>query len=187
MENWKPYGPWKIKSTATAYKDAFVDVRLDQVIRPDQKDGQHVVVEMKPGVCVLAMDQEDGETFVYLTDEFHYGIGQHSIEAVSGGIELGEDPDETARRELEEELGLVAETWEYLFSVNPFTTIIVSPTRVYFAKGLTRVDTNLEGTEQIEMVRMPLREAIADVRAGKITHTPTCIAIYEAALRIATE
>ena len=82
-----PYGPWRIKTQEVVYQDPFLKVELDQVVRPDQKDGQHVVAFLKPGVCVLAIDHEN---HVYLTHEFHYGVGRHTLEGVSGGIE----PDE---------------------------------------------------------------------------------------------
>lgn len=167
-----PHGPWKIKSTDEVYHDPFVQVRLDQVVRPDGADGQHVVVSMKPGVCVLAMD---GDRNVYLTREFHYGIGRYSIEAVSGGVEPGEDPDLTARRELQEEIGIEARDWNCFSTVDPFTTIVVSPTRLYIAEGLSHVAKNPEGTEQIETVVMPIDEAIEMIRRGEITHAPTCV------------
>jgi ADP-ribose pyrophosphatase len=176
----KPHGPWKIKSTADVYTDPFISVRLDQVVRPDQKNGQHVVVEMKPGVCVLAMDEQDN---VYLTSEFHYGVGRFSLEAVSGGIEPGEDPDETAKRELQEEIGLVANQWEHVGTVDPFTTIVVSPTRLYVVRDLNEAPKNPEGTEQIETVVMPLDEAINKVHVGEITHAPTCVVLLQAKLR----
>ncbi len=165
------YGPWFIHETETKYKDNFVEVELDNVTRPDQTRGQHVVVYMKAGVCVLPIDK-DG--FVYLTNEFHYGIGRFSIEGVSGGIEKGEEPLETAKRELAEELGLAAEQWDYLTTVDPFTTIVVSPTKLYIARGLSSVPLALEGTEQIECVKMSLSVAKEKVVAGEITHSPTC-------------
>ena len=177
----KEHGPWRIKSTDNPYVDPFVQVRLDQVIRPDGDPGQHVVVHMKPGVCVLPLD---GDGNVHLTWEFHYGIGRHSLEAVSGGIEPGEDPDETARRELQEELGLTAKTWNYLSTVDPFTTIVVSPTRLYLVEELTQVQRSLEGTEQIETVVLPLSEAIQKISLGDITHAPTCVALLMAKNRM---
>ena len=170
----RPHGPWKIKSSQDVYCDPFIHVWLDQVVRPDQKDGQHVVVAMKPGVCVLAIDEN--RDFI-LTKEFHYGIGRESIEAVSGGVEPGEDPDLTAARELEEELGLVAQELKFVTTVDPFTTIMVSPTRIYFASGLSEGTKDPEGTELIEPFRLSLSEAVKWVRAGKITHAPTCVAI----------
>jgi ADP-ribose pyrophosphatase len=136
---------------------------------------------MKPGVCVIPVDSDN---YVYLTSEFHYGVGRYSIEGVSGGIEPGEDPDETARRELQEELGLEAASWAYLSSVDPFTTIVVSPTRLYLARELTFGAQNLEGTETIERVKMSLDEAVERVFSGEITHAPTCVALLRIAMEV---
>jgi len=174
------HGPWFIKDSKDVYVDPFVSVRVDEVVRPDGDDGQHVVVFMKPGVCVLAVDEKNN---VYLTREFHYGVGRYSLEAVSGGIDTGEHADATAKRELAEELGLVAECWEAVGSVDPFTTIVVSPTNTYIARGLTKTASNPEGTELIETVVMPLSEAVARVNSGEITHAPTCVLILQAMMR----
>ena len=170
----RPHGPWKIKESRQVYQDPYVTLDVDQVIRPDGADGQHVVVHMKPGVCVFAVDEQRQ---VHLTSEFHYGIGQISLEGVSGGIEPGEDPDVTAARELQEELGLEAERWEFLTSVDPFTTIVVSPTRLYLAQGLREVPSSQEGTERIERVSLSLEEACQKVFDGEISHAPTCVGL----------
>jgi len=175
------HGPWKIKDSDDVYQDPFIKVRLDAVVRPDGKDGQHVVVEMKPGVCVLAMDESNN---VYLTKEFHYGVGRYSIEAVSGGIEPDEDPDLTAQRELQEEIGLVAQQWEHVGTVDPFTTIVVSPTRLYIVRDLSEAPKSPEGTEIIETVVMPIDEAIELINRGEIAHAPTCVVLLQAKMRM---
>ena len=171
------HGPWKIKTSDNVYVDAFISVRLDQVIRPDGNDGQHVVVHLKPGVCVLAVDEND---CCHLTKEFHYGIGRDSIEGVSGGIENGDDPLSTAKRELQEEIGLHADIWEEQGSVDPFTTVVVSPTRLYIARGLSETARAPEGTEVIEKIVLPMEAALAQVMSGEITHAPTCVLILKA-------
>lgn len=173
----KEHGPWKIKGSEDVYSDSFIHVWKDAVVRPDGKDGQHVVVTMKPGVCVLAIDEEFN---LHLTDEFHYGVGRNSLEAVSGGIEPAENADETAKRELAEELGLHASNWEYLTTVDPFTTIMVSPTRLYFATRLAETEKRPEGTELIEHRVLSLKDAMSHVLTGKISHAPTCILIFMA-------
>jgi ADP-ribose pyrophosphatase len=177
------HGPWKIKDTNDVYQDTFIKVRLDAVIRPDGNDGQHVVVEMKAGVCVLPIDEKGN---VYLTKEFHYGVGRYSIEAVSGGIEPGEDPDLTARRELQEEIGLTAKQWEHVGTVDPFTTIVVSPTRLYIVRDLGEAPKSPEGTEIIETVKMTLDQAIEMIHKGEITHAPSCVVLLQAKLRSLT-
>jgi len=164
------HGPWKILRSTEVYRDPWLDVRRDDVIRPDGEDGTHCVVSMKAGVCVAALDDEGN---VYLTEEFHYAIGRESIEGVSGGIEQGESPLETAQRELEEELGLRADRWTELGVIDPFTTIILSPTRLFLAEGLSEGVCQPEGTEQIRRVKMPLADAIAQVLDSRISHGPT--------------
>jgi ADP-ribose pyrophosphatase len=170
----KSHGPWKIKSTEQVYKDPFVELTLDKVIRPDGDDGQHIVVHIKPGVCVIAVDADRN---VHLTKEFHYAVGRYTIEGVSGGVEPGEYPDRTAKRELQEELGLEAAKWQFLMTTDPMTACLASPVRLYLATVLSEVDTNPEGTELIEHVVMPLVEATALVASGEITHSPSCVAI----------
>src|SRR5205807_6953045 len=89
------HGPWQILRSHEIYRDGWLEVRKDDVIRPDGLPGTHGVVRLKPGVSVLALDDENR---VYLTDEFHYGVGRHTIEVVSGGREPDEAPLEAARR-----------------------------------------------------------------------------------------
>lgn len=177
------HGPWKILETREVYADRYVQVELDQVIRPDELPGQHVVVQMKPGVCVLPLDERG---WVHLTSEFHYAIGRISLEGVSGGIEPGEDPLETAQRELQEELGLVAGQWRPLVKLDPYTTIIRSPVQLYLATELSPAPAAPEGTELIEIVEMPLQQAISMIHQGEITHAPTCVALLLAAADLAS-
>lgn len=180
----RDHGPWKIRGTQTVYRDPWIDLRRDDVIRPDGLEGTHCVLSMKAGVSVLPVDS-DG--FVYLTDEFHYGVGRDSLEVVSGGIEPEEDPELAALRELREELGIEARTIEFLTEVDPFTTIVVSPTRLYLATDLSFHQARPDGTEQIRCVRMLLLDAVAAVLSGQITHAPSCLAILLSERRLSAE
>jgi ADP-ribose pyrophosphatase len=170
------YGPWTIESTDEVYSDPWLSVRCDKVVRPDGRPGTHSVVTIKPGVSVLARDDENN---VYLTDEFHYAIGRNSLEAVSGGIDEGETAEEAARRELREELGIDADMLTPLGTVDPFTSSLVSPTRLFLATGLRFGPPDPEGTEQIRMVKVPLAEAVRMVLDSRITHAPSCVAILK--------
>ncbi len=169
----RQHGPWKILKTNPVYEDPWLRVRKDDVIRPDGAPGTHSVVTIKPGVCVVAF-QDDA---VYLTEEFHYAVGRTTIEAVSGGRDDDERPIECAKRELAEELGIIAETWQELTTVDPFTASVVSPTVLFLATDLSFQEANPEGTEQINCVKMTSQEAYAAVCNGTITHAPSCIAI----------
>ncbi len=124
----------------------------------------------------------DDDRHVYLTVEFHYAVGRTTVEAVSGGMEANEEPLATAKRELQEELGIEAADWTDLGIVDPFTASVVSPTRLYLARGLTFGDHAPEGTEQIRCLKMPLTEAVQKVMTSEITHGPSCVLILKTAL-----
>ena len=171
------HGPWTIRTSEEVYADPWLAVRCDQVTRPDGLPGTHSVVSIKPGVSVLACDAERN---CYLTDEFHYAIGRNSLEVVSGGIDEGETALEAAKRELQEELGIIADEWIPLGSVDPFTSSLISPTSLFLARDLTLTDANPEGTEQIRLVKLSLADAVWKVIDSEITHAPSCVTILKA-------
>lgn len=171
----KPHGPWTILASHSIYRDPWITVRRDNVLRPDGQPGTHAVVDIKPGVAVLALEAG----FVYLTDEFHYGVGRHTLEVVSGGCDPGEDPLTTARRELREELGIDAADWTALGVVDPFTSVGVSPTQLFLARRLSFGAHAQEGTERIRCVKMTLAEAVAAVMDSRITHGPSGVLIFK--------
>ncbi len=173
-------GPWKVIESREVYRDSWIAVQIDDVIRPDGKPGIHSIIHLKPGVCVIALDDSGN---VYLTEEFHYAVGRVTLEGVSGGIDKGEDPLQAGKRELREELGIIATRWTELGCVDPFTANVLSPTRLFLAEGLSFGETSHEGTEQIRCVPMPLAEAVTRLTAGEITHGPTCVALLRVALR----
>jgi len=173
----KNHGPWEIKNSKVIYKNPWISVREDSVIRPDGKPGIFGVVTMLPGSSVIPVDKKGN---VYLTKEYHYGVGRVTVEAISGGIEKGESKLRTAKRELKEEAGLTAKKWTYLGVVDPFTTVVQSPNYMYLAQELSQGKTEQEGTENIHIIKVPFKKALQWVEEGKITHSATCVAILKA-------
>jgi ADP-ribose pyrophosphatase len=172
----KKQGPWTITATKTIYKNPWIRVREDSVIRPDKKTGIFSVIEMKEGVSVLPIDKDNN---VYITKEFKYAVNREMIEASSGGLEDGESVLEAAKRELNEEMGISAKEWIYLGYIDPFTSIVTSPNHMYIAKDLAFTSTNPEGTELISPVKISLNEAIQMVMKNKITHGATVAIILK--------
>jgi len=175
-------GPWTVLSSVTKYKNPWIDVVEDKVIRPDGKPGIFGTVRMKPGVSVLALDDNG---FVYLTDEYHYALGKNSIETISGGIDTGETELQAAKRELKEEAGIEAKHWLSLGMVDPFTTVVLSPAHLFLARGLSFKKAKHEGTERISIVKVPLDEAVRMVMDGEMTHAQSCALILKAKMHLA--
>lgn len=93
----KKKGPFHLVSTREVYKNPWIRVREDKVIRQGGKDGIFAVIEMKAGSSVLALT---ADYHAYLVKEYKYGIARESIEIMSGALERLETPLDTAKREL---------------------------------------------------------------------------------------
>ena len=170
-----------MEQTAQVYRTPWVEVIEERVIRPDGTPGLFTTVRMRPGVSVLALDEEG---FVHLTSEYRYAVERESVEVVSGGVDDGETTLDAAKRELREELGLEASAWTDLGTVDPFTSVVQSSARLYLARGLTQGAHEREGTEVISVARVPMSEAVGMVARGEITHGPSCVLILKAHLHL---
>jgi ADP-ribose pyrophosphatase len=178
----KQHGPWKVLETEELYRDPWFRLTRDQVIRPDGRPGTFAVVHAQPGVSVLPLD-DDG--WCYLTEEFRYGVGRLSLEAPGGGREANEEPLAAARRELREELGIEADHWTDLGRLDPFTSMVVAPARLFLARGLHFGPPAREATELIRPVKLRLDDALGAVLDGRITHGPSCVLILRAHREVA--
>lgn len=177
-------GPWKVTGSKTTYQNPWMSVREDAVIRPDGKPGIFGVATILPGVSVLPMT-DDG--FVYITEEYRYAVEHNSIEAASGAIEDGATPLETVKKELKEETGLTADEWIDCGMVDPLTSVVSVPQRLFIAKGLHQGESSPEGTEVITVHKMKFDDVYQMVLDGGITHAPTCVLILRAKLLMETE
>lgn len=177
--NYLMKNPFTLIDSKAIYKNPWIQVREDKVIRPGGKEGIFGVVTMVAGSTVLPLTS-DG--YVYLTKEYKYAIGSESTELISGAIDGDETPLEAAQRELQEETGLIAEKWTDLAVVDPFTTVVLSPNHMFLAENLTTDETNLDEGEVINLEKVTFKEALRMVMDGEITHGATCVVILKTAL-----
>jgi 8-oxo-dGTP pyrophosphatase MutT (NUDIX family) len=171
-------GEWTVLDSAVQFSNPWITVREDRVIQPDGKEGGFGVVEMTPGVSVLPVD-DDGT--VYLVRVYRYTIDRQSLEALAGGIEDDEDPQEAARRELREEAGIDAAELIDLGVVDQLTEVVISPDRLFLARGLSFRKPDREETEEIERVTVPLQQAVEWAYDGTISHAASIVLILKAA------
>lgn len=173
----KRKGSWLVEESIQRYQNDWLDVWEDKVIRSNGQLGSFATVKIRPGVSVLAVDDEDE---VYLTREYRYAIEQESIEVVSGAIEGDELPEASARRELREELGIEAKRLIDLGTVHPLTSLLNSPANLFIAQGLQYFEADPQDAEIIQMVKVSLSEAVRMVMDSEIKHAPSCVLILKA-------
>jgi ADP-ribose pyrophosphatase len=173
--------PWRTKSTRVVYENAWIRVQEDQVVRPDGKDGIYGAVHFKSkAIGILPIDDE-GNT--YLVGQYRYTLNQYSWEIPEGGGPHDEEPVEAAKRELVEETGLVAAHWEELGRAHLSNSVSDELAIMYLATGLTMTEASPEGTEKLQVRKLPFREALNMVARGEITDAMAVIAIQAYALR----
>lgn len=173
---------WTTRSTRTTYENRWISVREDEVTGP-AGDGIYGVVEMRhPAVFVVAVDESDRVCFVEVD---RYTTGR-SIEVPAGGSD-GEDALVAAKRELLEETGLTAESWEPIGRMNALNGIALAPEHVFLARGLAPAEDAAssqleEGIERV--VWVPFAEALQLVADGGIDDGETVAALAYAGIRL---
>ncbi len=162
MEN-----PWKRLDSTVRYENNWLTIRHENVLTPAGTAGIYGVVSFKnKAVGVIPLD---GEGNTYLVGQYRYPLDEYSWEIPEGGAPLGTDLLDSARRELQEETGLVAHTWTKLARIHTSNSATDEEGFIYLAEGLTPGPHAPEETEALHVLKLPLAEAIQWVMDGRIT------------------
>jgi 8-oxo-dGTP pyrophosphatase MutT (NUDIX family) len=172
--------PWRRLARRTAYENAWVTVWHDDVLRPDGEPGIYGVVHYRNlAVAVVALDAEDR---VVLVGQYRYTLDAWSWEIPEGGVPLGDDPLDGARRELREETGFEAAEWHELGRIHLSNSVSDEAGILYLATGLTAGVAAPDETEELEVQLVPFAEALAMTLDGRITDTMSVVAIQRVGL-----
>lgn len=157
-----------------------------RIVRLDERDvelpnGRTVCLEIvrHPGAAAVVPLHDDGT--VTLVHQYRHAVGGYLYEIPAGLLEAGEDPPACARRELAEETGLTAGRLEPLITYHTTPGFSDEVVHLFVATDLSDGETDHGHDEVIEVVRMPLDEALERLRAGEITDGKTVIGLMAAA------
>jgi len=165
------------------YDGRIIKVKNDDVVLPNGANSKREYVEHPGGATILALDEEEN---VYLIRQFRYAYREVIWEAPAGKLEKGEDPKEAAKRELEEEIGMIAGKIEDFGLVYPSPGYTNEHLYIYVATDLKKSKQHLDDTEFLNVYKMPFKEALDKVTSGEITDGKTAYAILKYALYKAT-
>jgi 8-oxo-dGTP pyrophosphatase MutT (NUDIX family) len=158
-------------SSETLHRGNIFALRRDQVRMPGGNIATREVVEHYGAVAIVAMDADNNIAMVY---QYRHTFGRRLWELPAGLLDVaGEPPDLTAARELKEEVGLQASTWQVLVDLNTAPGFSDESVRVYLATGLTDVARPEAHDEEADMTMrwIPIAEAARLVLSGEIVNS----------------
>jgi ADP-ribose pyrophosphatase len=168
-------------SSEEVYSGEFLHLKKDIVKLPDGNSTYREYL-IHPGAVAIMPILNDGR--ILLERQFRYPVDAAMIEIPAGKLELGEDPLLCAQRELLEETGYSAKSWEFLGRIHPVISYATETIDIYLAKDLTLGERSLDDGEFLDVFAATLDEMHAWIASGKITDVKTIISVYHLARRL---
>jgi ADP-ribose pyrophosphatase len=157
------------------YKGKVITLNVETVTLPNSVTIDLEIVR-HPGASAVVPIKSDGT--VVLIRQFRHAASGFIYEIPAGKLHPGEDPKRCAERELEEEIGYRPARLDLLssiFTAPGFTDEVI---HIYRATGLVKSRQNLDRDEVLEVVEMPLLEAIGMIRDGAIRDAKTIVGLH---------
>src|SRR5215831_19343480 len=166
--------------TKNIYTGRVITLNVDTVTLPNGLTVDLEVVR-HPGAAAVVPVKDDGT--VVLIRQFRHAAGGFIYEIPAGKLAPGENPLHCAARELEEEVGYQASSFELLSSIFTAPGFADEVIHVYKATGLTKGRQHLDRDEVLEIIEMPLHQAIARIQDSTIRDGKTIIGLQAVYIR----
>ena len=178
---------WPVLESRTEYETGWYDGGYDLVELPDGRTKRYYWAELPPAVVIVAVVEEperlgleakplrgdggdaDGAPAgpsVVFVEQYRPAIDRLCYELPAGIVEDGEDYVDAGARELEEEVGLLAESVELLEDFWCSTGVLRHPRGIVWAEGFSPGARKLDGSEFLDVATVPVEEALELARAA---------------------
>jgi len=167
-----------IVKTSKVYEGRIVKLDVHEVRLPDDTFAKRELIRHTGAAAVLPIDA-NGE--VVMVRQFRLGPDRITLEIPAGGLDADEAPEVCAQRELQEETGFQAAELIPLGAFYPVPAYSSEVIHLYVGTGLTPAPLAPDDDEFLEVVRIPLREAVEMAERGDLIDSKTIIALLKAA------
>ncbi len=165
----------EVLSETSVFDGRLMHVRRLEVRLPNGKTSTREMTRHCGASAIVTLDAENR---VVLERQWRAPAGGAFWEIPAGKIDSGEDPFTTARRELEEEAGLVASRWTHLGTIHNAIGYSNEHIEIYLARDLRKGTVHLDDNEFLTLVTPTFDEALAMCRDGRITDVKTLAGLY---------
>jgi ADP-ribose diphosphatase len=145
----------EVVTSEVVYEGRVVTLRVDEITIARGGTATRVVVDHPGAVVMIALDDQER---VFLVEQYRHAIGRMLRELPAGTLEPGEEPLLAAKRELREEVGVVAAEWTYLGSFYSSPGFVNEHLHVFVARKLTELGPQPDFDEDLSVLRVPLSE-----------------------------
>lgn len=166
----------KTVSSEKIFTGRVISLQVDEVELPNGRTSKREIVKHPGAVAIIPITDENK---IVMVEQFRKPLERTLIEIPAGKLEKGEEPKQTAIRELEEETGYECQSLEWLISFYTSPGFADEIVHLYVAKGLTKKKNaaTLDEDEFVNIVEVTLEEAIDLVKSKKIYDAKTAYAI----------
>lgn len=171
----------KTISTERIYNGRIINFKIDKVELPNGELSERELVEHPGGVAIVAVDDEMN---VFMVEQFRKPYEKNILEIPAGKLDKNEDTELCGRRELEEEVGCVAEMFEFLGTCYPSVGYTNEVIYLYLATGLKKTKQNLDEGEYLNVYKLPIRDVISKIMNNEISDSKTATGVLKAAIKL---
>ncbi|MFZ5597267.1 MAG: NUDIX domain-containing protein [Bacillota bacterium] len=164
-------------SSKIVYRGKILNLRVDSVELPNGRTASREVVEYAGAVAIVPFIEKDE---ILLVRQYRYPVGKLLLEVPAGKMEEGEDPGETAARELIEETGYRAGEIKFLFSYYSTPGFTNEKMYLYMARNLTYVGERPDEDEFVQAERVTMEKALEMIKGGGICDAKSIVGILAA-------
>lgn len=167
----------KTLDSKVVYEGKVITILRDDVEVADGHKSFREVVLHSGGVVIVALKNDNT---ILMVKQYRYPLKHVNLELPAGKLEIGEDPDEACKRELEEETGYRAKSWKSLGFINTTPGICTEKLYLYLAKDLEFVGEHPDEGEIIKTFEYNLDDVFSMINNGEINDAKTICALTRA-------
>ena len=175
-------GPWTTLEEKERYRSPWIAVSQHEVIDPSGKQGIYGVVHFQN--LAIGIVPLDDDLNTWIVGQYRYPVQAYSWEIPEGGGKRDIPPLDSAKRELREEAGIVAEHWSEILRMDLSNSASDEHAIIYVAQGLTFHDPEPDHDEELALRKLPFEELYAMVMRGEVLDSLTVAAVMKVKLML---